>query len=158
MPDDATHLLCIQDDALPQERFHGKTVEAIADYPENIVCLFVPGFPRERRRMEMARAAGQRYIQFRASAYLPLVATVYPAEVAHGLLAWSDNPRLRGADDSIAARYCRFRRLFPVATVPCLVEHDDTVERVGARETHRRVKHVGEPRKRSQQHRRAALL
>jgi hypothetical protein len=142
MPANATHLLVLQDDAIPQPDFLPRLEQALADHPEQIICLFVPGFPREKRLMGLAAEAGARYMQFRPSGWLPLVAVVYPREVVAALLAWTANPRVRGADDAIVARFCRVRRLSPMVLVPCAVDHDESVPRVGyavRRGLHRRA-------------------
>ncbi len=152
IPDDATHLLVLQDDVFPQPTFKERLAEALERYPETVLLAFVPGFPRERRIQMVAHAAKQRFAPFIVGAFVPTVAVVYPRAVIDGLLAWADTSTgdrhrrpMRGADDGILAHYCRSRRIHPVAMVPCAVEHDHTAES------------IGKPMRRGS-HRRAALL
>jgi hypothetical protein len=152
MPEHATHLLCLQDDALPVAGFSEKVLGVLLRHPESVLLAFVPGFARERRLMGMAKTARQDICPFVIGAYVPTVAIVYPRDVVNGLLAWAEGTRrdgvrrpIRGADDGIVALYCRKQRIRPLALVPCLVEHDETVEPVGKTA-------------RSGPHRRAALL
>ncbi len=149
---EATHLLVVQDDLLPQPDFAQRVHNAIAAHPESVLLAFVPGFPRERRILMLAHKQKQQYAPFIIGAYLPTVAIVYPREVAEGLLAWADQSGkdryrrpLRGADDGIVANYCRIRRIHPLALVPCAGEHDESVPSIGKR-------------MRYGAHRRAALL
>ncbi len=144
IPAAATHLLVVQDDVLPRPGFHDGVAAAIDAYPEALLLAFVPGFGRQLRSFTMAHRARAAYVPFLVSAYVPTVAVVYPREVALDLLAWVEkNPRrARGADDNILATYCRDRKIIPRATVPCLVDHDDTVPSVGRsmrRGRHRRA-------------------
>jgi hypothetical protein len=152
MPDEASHLLVCQDDALPTASFHAKLTAAIVLQPESILLAFVPGFPRERRVMMMANQTGASFAPFIVGAYVPTVAIVYPCEVVKGLLTWADSGSgdrwrrpLRGADDGVLANFCRLRRIRPLCLVPSIVEHDETVESIGKKT-------------RSGLHRRAALL
>lgn len=147
MPDEASHLLVLQDDALPVESFMQRLTKAVEQRPESVLLAFVPGFARERRIMALAKTARHDIAPFVIGAYVPTVAIVYPRDVVTGVLAWADaSPgRMRGADDGMLALYCRRRRIRPLALVPCLVEHDETVEPVGKTA-------------RSGPHRRAALL
>lgn len=152
MPRTASHLFVLQDDALPVETFHVKAMAAIERHPESVLLAFVPGFAREMRHMRQAQAAGADTLRFFVGAYVPTVAICYPRAVVDDLLDWSERPRsdryrrpMRGADDGIVATYCRMRRIFPLALVPSIVEHDESLVSVGR----------GQRRGR---HRRAALL
>ncbi len=151
MPDDAAHLLAVQDDILPAPGFAQKVAQGIAAHPEQVLLAFVPGFPRERRTQMLAHQKKQPFAPFIIGAYVPTVAIVYPRAVVEGLLAWADKPGdryrrpLRGADDGIVANFCRTRRIHPLMMVPCAVEHDDSVPSVGKGTRHG-------------PHRRAALL
>jgi hypothetical protein len=152
MPESVTHIAVLQDDALPGANFSAKLCTAIGLHPESILLAFVPGFPRERRIMMMAKQTGASFAPFIVGAYVPTVAIVYPREVVKGLLAWADvsggdrfRRPLRGADDGVLAHYCRLRRIRPLCLVPSIVEHDETVESVGKQT-------------RSGLHRRAALI
>ncbi len=152
MPAAASHLLVMQDDALPRDGFAEKIAYGIAVHPESVLLAFVPGFSRERVALMKAHAAKERYVLFRVAAFVPTVAIVYPRAVVDGLLAWVDSRvkdryrrPMQGADDGIVANFFRLTRIHPLALVPCAVEHDETVPSVGKSA-------------RTGPHRRAALL
>lgn len=146
MPSRATHLLVVQDDAVPCAAFARKARAAIKASPGRIVCLFTPGFGFLARRVDQARGEGRAVMEFPTVAFVPLVAVVYPAAQADGLLAFADGrtwphvSRRSRADDGMVADYCRSRRIRPVATVPSLVDHDDTVPSV-VKPSHPRGRH-----------------
>ena len=75
----------------------------------------------------MARRNGQHWMPWRITAYVPLVATVYPAAVAREIPGFADSRRMSvgRADDAVVAAYARAHPLQVWATVPCLVEHRD---------------------------------
>ena len=130
MPEDATHLLALQDDLIVRAGLAERVALAIERRPESVLLAFVPGFARERRLMAMAQKAGEPFVAFVIGSYVPLVATIYPREVVNGLLAWA-TPRMHGPDDGIVAQFCRRRRIRPLMIVPCLVDHDDRLPSVG---------------------------
>ncbi len=149
MPEDATHLLVLQDDVIRLEGFYLRIAQALGRHPEQVLLAFVPGFPRDRRMQMVAKGKGQQFYPFTVGAYVPTVAIVYPRAVVHGLLDWADTNRgdrhrrpMRGADDGIVAHFCRIRRIRPFAMVPCAVEHDETAVSIGKamrRGSHRRA-------------------
>lgn len=149
----ASHLLVLQDDALPQPDFAARLVATIAEHPAAVLVHFVPGFPYLRRQMQQARDAGSSLTVMRVGAFVPAVAISYPRALVLDLLDWADKRwterqkrQLRGADDGVIAMYCRHHRVQPLLLVPSTVEHDDAVDSVG--------KH----QRRTGPHRRAALL
>lgn len=142
-PEDATHLLVLQDDSIPSDSFHEALTNAITERPESVLLPFVPGFAYLRKQMREARARGDSFIRFNPRSFVPVVAIVYPAPVAQDLLAWTEQRgHRRGADDGIVAFYCKARRIFPAAMVPCICDHDETAQTIGAanrRGAHRRA-------------------
>jgi hypothetical protein len=152
MPKEATHLLCIQDDAVPCEGFAEKMATAIDQHPESVLLPFTPGFPHLRRLMLQAQSERKAFAPFTPGAFIPLVTIAFPRQVAEGLLAWADQGSgdrfrrpMRGADDGVVAAFARARRFRPLAMVPSIVQHDDLIASVGKNT-------------RSGPHRRAALL
>ncbi len=127
IPDDATHLLVVQDDAWPCDRFAEAVHAAVAEKAESILCLFAPGAGPVARGFGMARRSGSRWMQWRISAYLPLVAVVYPAGLARQIPAFADAKRFHvgRADDAVVGAFVRAHKLQAWAAVPCLVEHRD---------------------------------
>lgn len=149
----ASHLLVLQEDALPAQGFAQNFAAAVAAQPDQILALFAPGFAYIRRQMQEAQKAGLTLSPMRPGAFVPAVAISYPSAVVHAILDWADkrwNDRqkrnLRGADDGVIAMYCRLHRVIPLLLVPSIVDHDDTIDSIG--KLHRR----------SGPHRRAALL
>lgn len=147
IPAGTTHLLVLQDDALPCQQFASKLLAGIATFPESLLLPFLPGFNLYKVELMKAKQAGRSFTPFLVRSIVPTVAIVYPVEVARGLLAWTEQwPRLRGADDGIVANYCRTFKIQPRAFVPCICDHDHTVVTVGNKQNRRGP------------HRRAALL
>ena len=152
MPDDATHLLIVQDDALPQPGWQERAATLIGHHPSRLLCLFTPGFGYLRRRVLEAKKVGGGACDIPVMAFVPIVATVYPAALALDIVAWSTTDgrarrriQRRAADDGVVAQWCQHRKIVPLASVPCLFDHDDQVPSV-----HRPMK--------AGAHRRAALL
>jgi hypothetical protein len=129
---DASHLLVIQDDAWPCDGFDEAVVSAVEERPEAVVCLFTPGASNALRAFEQARRRGDRWVPWRAGPYVPLVATVYPAEVARAIPAFADSRKIHvgRADDAVIATYVRAHRIPVYCTVPCLVQHRDELPSV----------------------------
>lgn len=152
MPARATHLLVIQDDAVPCAGFARRVRLVVREHEQAIVALFTPGFPFMARKLEAARRRGVGSTDLPQAAFTPVVAIVYPRAHVEGLLAytsqdrWPRARRLGTADDAIVAGYVRANRLTVMATVPCLVDHDD------------RVASIAKPSHRPGAHRKAALL
>lgn len=152
MPADSSHLLVIQDDALPCARFAERLIAAVAERPDSIVAAFVPGFPFLSKRLAKAQIDGETFATLLPAAFVPVVAVVYPRAHVEGLLAYTDGsrwPRARRmgtADDAIVAGYVRANRLSVMATCPSLADHRDDVDS------------IAKPSHRSGKHRRAALF
>lgn len=143
VPASATHLLVLQDDAVPTEGFYEALSRAITERPESVLLPFIPGFAYLRKQMRETRATSESFMRFNPRSFVPVVAIVYPAPVAQDLLAWAEQRgHRRGADDGIVAFYCKARRIFPAAMVPCICDHDETAQTIGAanrRGAHRRA-------------------
>lgn len=131
IPDDATHALIVQDDAVPHPDFPAVLERCVAARPDRIVCFFIATHPvRGARRALEAYAAGSPWSELLTTEFLPVIATVWPAELARTFLAWADARARPGSrsDDGLAGRFIRAHGVRPLATVPCLVDHPD-VER-----------------------------
>lgn len=129
---DATHVLVIQDDGWPCAYFAERLHAAVAEKPDRIVCLFVPGVGHLTRRVNQARHAGERWMEFPATSFVPCVATVYPREHALAIPEFVDARRMAvgRADDAVISTYVRAHRCGAVATLPSLVQHRDEVPSV----------------------------
>lgn len=124
-----THLLVIQDDALPVSRFYERVATAVAERPGELLCLYVPERPAYMgRAMHVAQQAGERFAQIPGGMFVPLVAAVWPVWMAEECLAWvasTPTTRSRRCDDAQVARFMRTRRYRALGVVPSLVEHDE---------------------------------
>ncbi len=132
IPDDATHLLCVQDDAWPCDGFAEQALTAIEERPDRILCFFVSGIGHIARSVALARKRGERWFDLPPITYVPVVAVVYPAEHARAIPAFADKRRISvgRTDDAVIATYTRANRVAVSATLPCLVEHLDSVPSV----------------------------
>jgi hypothetical protein len=152
MPARASHLLVLQDDAIVCGRFAARLREAVRAHPEQLLALFVPGFPFLARRLEQQRGRGEPFATLLPAAFVPLVALVYPRHHVEALRAYVDGSswprahRMGTADDAVVAGYVRANRLSVIATVPSLVDHDDSVPS------------ISKPSHRAGPHRRAAIF
>lgn len=132
IPDDATHLLCLQDDAWPCDGFAGKALAAITEKPDRIIAFFVPGVSHLTRRVNLERKRGSRWLEFPSISFVPLVAVVYPAELARQIVPFAEQRRIgpRRADDAVVGEFARAHRITACATIPSLVEHLDAAPSV----------------------------
>lgn len=129
-PADATHVLVFQDDAWPCEGFRALAEGALSERPDDLICFFTPGSQGLRGPILRAAKQGEHWARVRTGAWVPTVATSYPAEIAAEFLERISRPRFlreRG-DDGPLTQFCRLRKLTPWATVPCLVQHADWAE------------------------------
>ncbi len=147
VPDDATHLLVLQDDARPCDGFAEAVHAVLEERPGRILCLFVPGSGPLLRRVTLARKNGERWFDMPSISYVPTVATVYPADEARQIPAFADAKRVPvgRTDDAVVAMFTRAHRLTACAPLPSLVEHLDSVPSV-----------MGMPSGNGASHRRAA--
>lgn len=128
IPDDATHALIVQDDSWPCDQFAQHVHAAIEERPSSVIALFVSGAGHLMRRVNIARKQRERWLIFPQTSYIPLVATIFPAEVARRIPAFADSRRIpvARADDAVVGTFCRANRIACVATMPSLVEHLDS--------------------------------
>lgn len=127
-PDYATHLLVIQDDAVPCERFREQVENAIAERPDSLVALFLAGAPhRSAQAARRAHRKGERWIEMHERDWTPTVALVWPRELVARFLTFVEaNPSLvRVGDDNVVGAWTTAERVPVWATVPSLVEHPD---------------------------------
>jgi hypothetical protein len=141
-PPGATHLLIVQDDALPCKGIADALPRIAAAQPNSPVCLYVGMLPPQKGILLHAAKAGQRYATLSsASAFLPVVAVLWPVKLAQSLLEWTaDRGVLRRrngvsepqqSDDAMAGTWWRkHRRVLVVATIPSLFEHPDDVKSI----------------------------
>lgn len=130
--DRGTHRLVLQDDALPCSDFAARAIAAIERHPKRVICFYVPALPSSfGSKMLQASASRASFCELvRLGAFLPLVATVWPVALADDFAhwprhsSWRSGPRGR-ADDARAADWLHGTKRQAIATVPCLVDHDE---------------------------------
>jgi hypothetical protein len=134
---DCSHLLVIQDDAMPVPGFVEVLPQIAQDRP---VCLWMGAIPASAAGRARRAMAKQRYIPLGPAAFVPLVAVLWPRETLEAFSQWTKSAsRLTRADDGNVARWARSQRIEFMVTVPSIVEHDDftpTVKGGTRRESH----------------------
>lgn len=127
----ASHVLVIQDDVLVCDGFEESVAAAVAARPDRVIAFFVGGNPYEhRRRIREAHGKRWSWAELDNQRWCPAVGTCWPVDRIAPLLAWHDAqkfPAAFTADDEILGRFLRHSGELPLATVPSLLEHPDTV-------------------------------
>lgn len=126
-PPDATHRLVVQDDALPCRGFPVRMGLLVAERPDVLMPLFLPGAAPHRRVVLLASKAGERWATLDPT-WIPTVALVWPVEMAVRFLAWADetlDPEKRHGDDGPVGRWAARSRVRAVGPVPSIVQHPD---------------------------------
>jgi len=128
IPDDATHVLIVQDDCWPCDGFARAVHAAIEERPSSVIALFVSGAGHLMRRVNIARKQRERWLIFPQTSYIPLVAAIFPADVARRIPKFADSRKIpvARADDAVVGTFCRANRIACIATMPSLVEHLDS--------------------------------
>lgn len=124
-----THLLVIQDDALPVPRFAERVHAAVTGKPGDLLCLYVPEHPGYMgRAIRTAVARTEAYAPIPGGMFVPLVAAVWPVWMAEECLAWTLTDKMthhKRCDDAQVARFMRRRSYRPLGVAPSLVDHDE---------------------------------
>lgn len=133
---DCTHLLVIQDDAVPCRNFGPAVQNLVGAHPETPIVLYLGWIPARLRKLFLL-AQRQGRTSFSAllsgSDFCPVVATIWPRDMAIQLRQWEPtHPTLRveRSDDAMAAKFLQKHRQTLLVTVPSLVEHPDMVPSV----------------------------
>ncbi len=128
---DASHLLVVQDDAIPAAGFADAAVRIADRHPDVPVCLFMGAFPASTATRVRRSPPETRYVALGPSSFMPLVCVLWPTHVARAFLDWSATaPRMTRADDGNAAKWMRTTRQQVLVAVPSIVQHDDDAESV----------------------------
>lgn len=125
---DASHLLVIQDDAIPCEGFAEAAEAAVAARPETAVAFFLGGQPRTTaHQATIAMRRREPWAAWSPRDWWPTVASCYPAAMARSLAAWVDarKPDARGDDAPCGDFFRAHPHLEALVTVPSLVQHPD---------------------------------
>ncbi len=126
IPSDVSHVLIVQDDAIPCPGF-ATAVEKIAIRNLNDpVCLFLGAYPASTAARVRRAKPDVRYVPLGPTSFMPLVCVLWPTKAARSFLEWSRTARgITRADDGNAARWIRASKQQVMVTSPSLVEHDD---------------------------------
>lgn len=129
--DPGTHRIVLQDDALPVAGFAELAAAAIADRPKRVVTLYTPALPAYfGRAMLTARSSGHAWCELAIRGlFCPVVATAWPVELAAACATWARHSKgnpMR-ADDARVQDWLQATKRYACATVPCLVDHDETI-------------------------------
>lgn len=133
---DATHLLIVQDDAVPTPNFHARALQRVAERPTDLVTFFVPGTGLHGVFMRNASAEGASWCALPSSVrWAPTVALCWPRELVEPFALYADEYAAKRAkrghrpfaDDPVVGGFRKAEGLTVWATVPCLVEHPDHV-------------------------------
>lgn len=132
-PDDADHLVLMQDDAMPVEGFQAAVERAVRAEPDSPIVLFVSQQAIRNSRLLLAACAEDRaFFTLADRNWIPVVAMIWPRRHAGDFLAWADANGFPGerhrADDAIVGKWAAASNTTIIGTVPCLVEHPDEVE------------------------------
>lgn len=131
-----THVLIVQDDALPCDGF-ADAVEKIGErHPNDPVCLFMGAFPSSTATRIRRSKPDVRYVPLGPTSFVPIVCILWPAHKAREFLDWSTTARgMTRADDANVARWVRATKQQVWVATPSIVEHDDFTPSVkGGRE------------------------
>lgn len=131
---DASHLIVLQDDAIPCYDFPLAVADAIKDRPDDVLSLWV-GDMRDltAKFYRRAQVAKERWSPVNFSKIHHCVALVWPRALAEEFLEWTSTSMLPGdgrdqqSDDAIVGAWARRTHHQFWATVPSLVEHNDDV-------------------------------
>ena len=126
---DCSHVLILQDDAQPVRNFVLALEQIAQRHPGTPVVLFLSGVPSATavKARRLAKRGAVRYIPLGPSAFVPLVAVLWPREKAVQFLNWSRTARnMTRADDGNAGRWMKATHQPFLVTVPSLVEHDES--------------------------------
>lgn len=126
IPDEVSHLLVVQDDALPVAGF-ASALEQVAERHQNDpVCLFMGAFPSSTATRIRRSKPDVRYVPLGPTSFVPIVCILWPAHKARQFLDWSTTARgMTRADDANVARWVRATKQQVWVATPSIVEHDD---------------------------------
>lgn len=135
---DCSHILVIQDDALPVPNFAEALVRIAARNSNTPVCLFIGAAPAQTAtiiRRNLTSRKPRLYVPLGPTPFVPMVAVLWPRQKAEEFLQWARFNKTTRADDGNAAKWARKTRQQFLVTVPSLVQHNDGVPSVkGGRE------------------------
>lgn len=135
---EASHLLILQDDAIPTTGFV-PAIQSIADrWPDTPVCLFMGALPSSTAVHIRRAKPDVRYVPLTVGSFMPLVAVLWPVRKAREFLEWSLTARpITRADDGNAGKWVRRTKQQVMVAVPSIVQHDDEAPSVKGGRDHK---------------------
>jgi hypothetical protein len=138
IPDECSHLLVVQDDAIPAPGFPDAVRKITDRHPDTPVCLFMGSLPSATAAVVRRQKPDVRYVTLAPASFMPLVCVLWPTQAARRFLQWAATSRkVTRADDGNAGRWVRTTRQHVLVAVPSLVEHDDYVPSVKGGRVHK---------------------
>lgn len=136
---DCSHVLVIQDDALPVPGFAQAVNKIAARHPSTPVCLFMGAAPASTAAAIRRDKLRKRYQRLRPTTFVPLVACLWPELQARSFLYWAKGrgTKMTRADDGNAGKWMKATRQQFLVAVPSIVEHNDFVPSVKGGRQHR---------------------
>lgn len=129
-PDDCTHRLVIQDDALPCADFLNRVAERVADMPDAPLAFFFGrnSYPLDLLGYQQALERCEEWWPLPHQGWVPAVCVALPRDQALDLAEFElpHHERPSVADDEVMLEWCVARGLTAYASIPSLVEHDDS--------------------------------
>lgn len=128
-----SHVLIIQDDALPCKNFVPALEQIAEKVPTYPVCLFMGALPASTagKARQIMKRGTNRYVPLGSAPFVPLVAVLWPRAKGEDFLEWSKTSRrITRADDGNAARWMIRSKQPILVTVPSLVDHNDDLPSV----------------------------
>lgn len=120
-----SHVLVIQDDAIPCKNFAQGVMRIAKRHPDVPVCLFMGGMPAAAATRARRAFGKTPYIALGPSPFVPLVAVLWPRRKAQEFLRWSRSARTTRADDGNAGKWMRETKQEFLVVLPSLVQHND---------------------------------
>lgn len=129
-PETCTHRVVLQDDAIPCHDFHEQLTSAIAERPDDALCLF---FGQNSYQLDIGSysshvAAGERFYALPSIGWVPCVGLALPRDQALDLGSFylPHHQRSSVADDEVVCEWAHARGRTVYALAPSIVDHDDS--------------------------------
>jgi len=137
-PQEATHVVSLQDDTTVCPGFRDAAHAAVEARSDRLILFFVAGRPETHARAVWAACErDEPWAELPAAHFLAQVAVAWPTVMIPSLLEFVDVQGWRPdftADDEIVNRWARHVGVEPISTVPNLVQHEDrSISLIGRR-------------------------
>lgn len=132
-PASCTHRLIVQEDIDPCPHFLTAVRSACRARPHDVLIFYVGGnAPQHCSSMMRAAALGLQWAALQGGQFIPTVAVAWPVAHVCPVVCWVADqdqwPDSFVADDEIVNHACQALGIFPLASVPSLVEHRNELD------------------------------